>query len=120
MWFDVLKRKGNLKIYVPALKNELDRWIMQNDLDVFHLTDIIDYIDIDKIIKQSIEEHNKRKHNRKIGFRGGQQRKLMLKKIHRDIDTLMRKKGYERWSGKVDYKDFGRLENTWSLKGRNK
>ena len=119
MWVDVLKAKRNrLKVYLPALKNEVDKWIMQNDLDVFHLTDIIDYIDMDKIIKESVEEHNKRKHNKKIVHFN--KKKEFVKNIHSTIDTLMRKEGYKRWSGRVDNKGFGRLENTWSLKGGNK
>ena len=106
MWVDVLKvRNEPLRVYTPALETELDRWEIQNDLDVVTYDDIIDYIDIDKIIKESVEDFNKRKlAKKKVNYVN---KTRFMKKLLHLIGRLMKKKGFEHESQK----------NTWSREG---
>tara|TARA_R110002020_G_scaffold463071_1_gene682935 strand:- start:2555 stop:2986 length:432 start_codon:yes stop_codon:yes gene_type:complete len=110
MWFDILKQRG-IKVSLKSLESEVERWMMQNRLRTFTVDDIMDFIDINRIYAESVEQHNKYTADKKTihhNISGGwpqseydEQRtrtrktKTFDNKVKFFLPQLLRKNGYE-------------------------
>ena len=99
MWFEILKSR--IRVHWETLRNEFDRWYMQNNETRIRVDDIMDFIDTNKIVWNSIENANKNKpgsvSNSDRNFsKLSNPSSTFIKKIKGFIPRLLNKEGFSR------------------------
>ena len=99
MWFEILKSR--IRVHWETLRNEFDRWYMQNNETRIRVDDIMDFIDTNKIVWNSIENANKNKpgsvSNSDRNFsKLSNPSSTFIKKIKGHIPRFLNKEGFSR------------------------
>ena len=99
MWFEILKSK--VKVHWGTLQSEFDRWYMQNNEIRIRIEDIMNFIDINKIVWNSIENANKNKSGSvsdsdRTFTRLSNPSSPFIKKIKGYIPRFLNKEGFSR------------------------